>query len=42
MKVRDVIKMIEEDGWYYRRTRGSHRDFNIRSNLAWSRCPAIG
>jgi predicted RNase H-like HicB family nuclease/predicted RNA binding protein YcfA (HicA-like mRNA interferase family) len=27
MKVRDVIKMIEEDGWYYRRTRGSHRHF---------------
>jgi predicted RNA binding protein YcfA (HicA-like mRNA interferase family) len=27
MKVRDVIKMIEEDGWYIARTRGSHRQF---------------
>ncbi|MEA1928731.1 MAG: type II toxin-antitoxin system HicA family toxin [Candidatus Auribacterota bacterium] len=27
MKVRDVIKMIENDGWYLTRTRGSHRQF---------------
>ena len=27
MKVRDVIKMIERDGWYLVRTRGSHRQF---------------
>jgi len=27
MKVRDVIKMIEEDGWYLIRTKGSHRQF---------------
>jgi len=27
MKVRDVIKMIEEDGWYLVRTRGSHRQY---------------
>jgi len=25
MKVRDVLKMLEEDGWYLDRTRGSHR-----------------
>ncbi len=27
MKVRDLIKMIERDGWYLVRTRGSHRQF---------------
>lgn len=27
MKVRDVIKMLEEDGWYLDRTRGSHRQY---------------
>jgi predicted RNA binding protein YcfA (HicA-like mRNA interferase family) len=27
MRIRDVIKLIEEDGWYLTRTRGSHRQF---------------
>ncbi len=27
MKVRDIIKMIEEDGWYHVTTRGSHRQY---------------
>ena len=27
MKIRDVIKMIERNGWYLVRTRGSHRQF---------------
>lgn len=27
MKVRDVIKALEADGWYLVRTRGSHRQF---------------
>jgi len=27
MKVRDVIKMLERDGWYLDRTRGSHRQY---------------
>jgi predicted RNA binding protein YcfA (HicA-like mRNA interferase family) len=27
MKVRDVIKMIEQDGWYLVRTTGSHRHY---------------
>ena len=27
MKVREVIKMIENDGWYLIRTKGSHRQF---------------
>lgn len=27
MKVREAIKLIEDDGWYLVRTRGSHRQF---------------
>jgi len=27
VKVRDAIRMIEEDGWYLVATRGSHRQF---------------
>lgn len=27
MKVRDVIKMIEADGWRHVRTKGSHRQY---------------
>ena len=27
MKVRDVIKRIEADGWYHTRTVGSHRHY---------------
>jgi predicted RNA binding protein YcfA (HicA-like mRNA interferase family) len=28
MKVRDVIRLVEADGWRHVRTRGSHRQFN--------------
>ncbi len=27
MKVRDVIKLLEDDGWRLVRTRGSHRQY---------------
>jgi predicted RNA binding protein YcfA (HicA-like mRNA interferase family) len=27
MKVRDVIKLVEADGWYLAYTRGSHRNY---------------
>lgn len=27
MKIRDIIRMIEEDGWYLATTKGSHRQF---------------
>ena len=27
MKIRDVVRMIEEDGWVLDRTRGSHRQY---------------
>ena len=28
MKVREFVKIIEKDGWYLVRTRGSHRQFH--------------
>jgi len=28
MKVRELLKMIETDGWYLVRTRGDHRQFH--------------
>jgi predicted RNA binding protein YcfA (HicA-like mRNA interferase family) len=28
MKVKEIIKLLEEDGWYKVRMRGSHRQFN--------------
>jgi predicted RNA binding protein YcfA (HicA-like mRNA interferase family) len=28
MKVRDVIKPIESDGWYFKRMRGDHRVYH--------------
>ncbi|HEX8922710.1 MAG TPA: type II toxin-antitoxin system HicA family toxin [Pyrinomonadaceae bacterium] len=27
MKVKEVIKLLEKDGWYLARTRGSHHQF---------------
>jgi len=27
MKVRDIIRLIEEDGWYLVATKGSHRQY---------------
>lgn len=27
MKIRDIIKMLEEDGWHLARTRGSHQQY---------------
>jgi predicted RNA binding protein YcfA (HicA-like mRNA interferase family) len=31
VKVREVIRLIEADGWRHVRTRGSHRQFNHAS-----------
>ncbi len=28
MKVREMIKLLESDGWYLARTKGSHRQYN--------------
>ncbi|MCB4790796.1 MAG: type II toxin-antitoxin system HicA family toxin [Elusimicrobia bacterium] len=27
MKIRDIIKLIEADGWYIVKTKGSHRQY---------------
>jgi len=32
VKVRDVIRLIEKDGWILARTRGSHRQYRHSSN----------
>jgi predicted RNA binding protein YcfA (HicA-like mRNA interferase family) len=31
MKVREILKLLEEDGWYLVRTKGSHRQFKHSS-----------
>ncbi|MBI2718693.1 MAG: type II toxin-antitoxin system HicA family toxin [Rhizobiales bacterium] len=33
MKVRDVLKRLEEDGWYLAATRGSHRQYKHPAKL---------
>lgn len=33
MKVRDLIRLLEEDGWLLARTRGSHRQFRHPTKL---------
>jgi len=27
LKIKDVIKLVEEDGWFLDRTKGSHRQY---------------
>ena len=31
MKIRDIIKIIEQDGWFMVRKKGSHRQFKHHS-----------
>ena len=33
MKVKDLIKVLEEDGWFLAKTRGSHRQFKHPSKI---------
>jgi predicted RNA binding protein YcfA (HicA-like mRNA interferase family) len=33
MKVRDIIKLLEADGWYRVDTKGSHRQYKHRTKL---------
>jgi predicted RNA binding protein YcfA (HicA-like mRNA interferase family) len=33
MKVRDVIRILEADGWYLARTKGSHRQYKHLTKL---------
>jgi predicted RNA binding protein YcfA (HicA-like mRNA interferase family) len=32
MKIRDIIQMLEEDGWYLAMTRGSHQQYKHSTN----------
>jgi predicted RNA binding protein YcfA (HicA-like mRNA interferase family) len=41
MKIRDVIKLIEADGWYMVATRGSHRQYKHPTKPVESPSPAI-
>jgi predicted RNA binding protein YcfA (HicA-like mRNA interferase family) len=31
MKVKEILKLLEEDGWYLARTKGSHRQLKHHS-----------
>ena len=33
MKIRDIIKMLEADGWYLVATKGSHRQYKHPNKL---------
>jgi predicted RNA binding protein YcfA (HicA-like mRNA interferase family) len=33
MKIREIIRQIEDDGWFLVRTRGSHRQYHHASKL---------
>ena len=33
MKIRDLIKMVEADGWRHEATKGSHRQYKHPSKL---------
>ncbi|WP_072007974.1 type II toxin-antitoxin system HicA family toxin [Picosynechococcus sp. NKBG042902] len=33
MKVKEIIKLIEQDGWILTRTRGSHRQYRHPTKL---------
>ena len=33
MKARDVIKMIEQDGWYLVRQKGSHKQYKHKTKI---------
>jgi predicted RNA binding protein YcfA (HicA-like mRNA interferase family) len=33
VKVRDVIRMLEQDGWWLARTRGSHRQYKHQTKV---------
>ncbi len=50
MKVRHVIKLIEEDGWYWVKTKGSHRQYKhtekegrvtVQVNYLMISCPEL-
>ena len=39
VKIRDLIRKIDDDGWYLVRTKGSHRQYKHPSKKVWSPFP---
>jgi predicted RNA binding protein YcfA (HicA-like mRNA interferase family) len=33
MKVKEIIKLVEKDGWYLARTKGSHRQYRHQTKM---------
>ena len=33
MKVKEIIKLVEKDGWYLARTKGSHRQYKHKIKI---------
>jgi len=42
VKVRDVIRLLEADGWYLARTRGSHRQYKHPTKAGLVTVPGAG
>jgi predicted RNA binding protein YcfA (HicA-like mRNA interferase family) len=42
MKVRDVIRLLEADGWYLVRTRGSHHQYKHATKPGLVTLPGTG
>jgi predicted RNA binding protein YcfA (HicA-like mRNA interferase family) len=40
MKVREVLRLLYDDGWYLVATKGSHRQFKHPTKSGGSRLPA--
>jgi predicted RNA binding protein YcfA (HicA-like mRNA interferase family) len=41
MKVRDIIKCLEQDGWRIARTKGNHRQFHHPTKHSYRRGPSV-
>jgi len=41
MKIREIIRQIENDGWFHVRTRGSHRLYHHATKSARQQSPDI-
>jgi predicted RNA binding protein YcfA (HicA-like mRNA interferase family) len=42
MKVRDVVRLLEADGWYLVRTRGSHHQYKHPTKPGLVTVPGVG
>ncbi len=41
MKVREIVKIIENDGWVLNRTKGSHRQFKHQTKQLCTRSAEV-